>query len=149
MKTTITRLVLFVALFIGHQVTAQQVGQTGAAITVNKEVHDYGNIKHKANGDCEFIVTNTGTEPLILATVKGSCQCTVPSWPTEPIAPGASATIKVTYNTERVGAINKTVTITSNAVNEPTKVVRIKGNVMAAPDGTSPVNESGAPAVGN
>jgi hypothetical protein len=83
---------------------------------------------------------------LIISNAKGSCGCTVPEWPKEPIAPGAKATIKVKYDTKRPGAINKSVTITSNAVNEPTKVIRIKGNVLPAPEGTAPVNNSGVPA---
>jgi len=115
---------------------------------VNKETHDYGSIKAGANGVCEFVIQNEGTEPLILATVKGSCQCTVPSWPTEPIPPGESAVISVKYNTENVGPINKSVTITSNAINEPIKVLRISGNVLAKPEGASPVINSGAPVIG-
>jgi hypothetical protein len=51
----------------------------------------------------------------------------------------------VKYDTKRAGAINKNVTITSNAVNEPNKVIRIKGNVAPAPEGASPVNNAGAP----
>lgn len=117
--------------------------QTGASISVNKETHDYGTIKTGADGNCEFVITNTGNEPLILATVKGSCSCTVPSWPTEPIAPGATAAIKVTYNTTRPGPINKSVTITSNAVNEPVKVLRISGNVLPVEEGLTPVSTSG------
>jgi hypothetical protein len=69
----------------------------------------------------------------------------VPSYPQAPIAPGQSATIKVKYDTNRVGPINKSVTITSNASNEPTKIVRIKGNVNAGPQGGAPVNNAGAP----
>ena len=46
--------------------------------------------------------------------------------------PGSSATMTVRYDTKRVGAINKSVTITSNAANEPNKVVRIKGTVLAS-----------------
>ena len=70
----------------------------------------------------------------------------MPSWPKEPVNPGQTATITVKYDTKRTGAINKSVTITSNAVNEPTKVIRIKGNVLPKPTGSAPVNNSGAPA---
>ncbi|MBL7899920.1 MAG: DUF1573 domain-containing protein [Crocinitomicaceae bacterium] len=103
----------------------------GAIITLDKEVHDYGTIKAGANGECVFKVTNTGNEPLIISFCKGSCSCTVSSCPKEPIAPGASAEITVTYNTDHVGPINKSVTINSNATNYPSKTVYIKGNVLS------------------
>jgi hypothetical protein len=116
--------------------------QTGPQIALDKDVHDYGTIPQGANGTCEFVVTNTGDQPLILTNCTGSCGCTVPKCDTEPIKPGGRTTITVKYDTKRVGAINKTVTISSNATNEPEKVVRIKGSVSAAPESpTSPVKE--------
>lgn len=117
------------------------VGGSGPMITLNKEVHDYGTIDQNANGTCEFKVTNTGDQPLIISNCKGSCGCTVPKCDTAPIAPGASSIITVKYATERVGPINKSVTITSNAVNAPTKIIRIKGEVKGSsnPAPTSPV----------
>jgi hypothetical protein len=59
----------------------------------------------------------------------------------------------VKYDTKRPGAINKSVTITSNAVNgsfdsatkTSTSILRIKGNVLPAPEGQAPVNNLGAP----
>lgn len=104
----------------------------GPQISVDKDVHDYGTIKQGANGTCEFNITNTGSEPLIISRAKGSCGCTVPDWPKEPILPGESAIMSVRYDTKRVGPINKSVTITSNATNAATKVVRIKGKVLAS-----------------
>lgn len=136
--------VLFIALVAMQSATAQEVAN-GATIEFDKEIHDYGTIEQNADGTCEFKFTNNGTEPLIISNAKGSCGCTVPSWPKEPIAPGASESIKVKYDTKRVGPINKSVTITSNASNEPTKIIRIKGTVKAKPQGAAPVNESGAP----
>jgi hypothetical protein len=105
---------------------------SGPQIQLEKESHDYGTIENGANGDCTFTFRNTGNAPLILENVKGSCSCTVPNWPTEPILPGKTGEIKVHYNTTHSGPINKSVTITSNAVNEAVKVVRIKGNVLPA-----------------
>ncbi|MBD3638407.1 MAG: DUF1573 domain-containing protein [Crocinitomicaceae bacterium] len=138
-KAIFTLSLLVVALVGFNSANAQEVEQKdGPKISVDKEVHDYGTIDQGGNGECVFIVTNTGTEPLILSRCKGSCGCTVPTCPQEPIAPGASAKIKVKYDTNRVGPINKSVTITSNAVNEPNKIVRIKGNVKAKPVENSP-----------
>ena len=107
---------------------------TGPVISLDKEVHDYGTIAKDADGTCYFTVTNTGTEPLIISKCKGSCGCTVPQCDATPITPGANSKITVKYDTKRVGPINKSVTITSNAVNEPTKVIRIKGKVEGAVD---------------
>lgn len=106
---------------------------SGAEITFDKDVHDFGNMKQGGDATYEFKFKNTGTEPLVISNARGSCGCTVPQWPQEPIKPGASSTIKVTYDSKRVGPINKSVTITSNAGNEPTKVLRITGNIEAVP----------------
>ena len=66
---------------------------------------------------------------MIISNVKGSCGCTVPTKPEEPIMPGETGEIKVKYATNRVGPFSKTVTITSNAY-EPTVVLKIKGRVL-------------------
>jgi len=131
MKKAIFTLSLLVAAMLSFNSVAQEVGANGPVLKIDKEVHDYGTIDQGANGECVFVVTNTGNQPLILSRCKGSCGCTVPSCPQEPIAPGASAKIKVKYDTNRVGPINKSVTITSNAGNEPNKVIRIKGQIKA------------------
>lgn len=116
------------------------VAQSGPLIQLDKQVHDYGTIAQGANGECVFTVTNTGDAPLIITNCKGSCGCTVPKCDTAPIAPGQKSTITVKYDTKRTGVINKSVTISSNATNEPEKVVRIKGMVEGqAPQGTAPV----------
>ncbi len=145
MKSFTLSILFVVSAMISGKVSAQV--ESGAKIEFKKDVHDYGNIKNGANGVYSFEFTNNGNAPLIISKAEGSCGCTVPTWPKEPIAPGAKATISVKYDTKKAGEINRTVTITSNAVNEPVKVLRIKGNVAAAPaEGTSPVNNSGAPA---
>ena len=119
---------------------------SGALISIDKEVHDYGTIEQGADGTSVFVITNNGTAPLIISLCKGSCGCTVPQCPKEPIPPGGTAEIKVKYDTKRVGPINKSVTITSNADNEPRKVIRISGTVKAKPQGGAPTNTgSGMP----
>lgn len=123
------------ATFIAALLPAFIAAQAGPMIQLDKQVHDYGTIAQGANGDCVFMVTNTGDAPLIITNCKGSCGCTVPKCDTEPILPGHKSPITVRYDTKRTGPINKSVTITSNAANEPEKVVRIKGMVegTAAP----------------
>lgn len=119
----------------------------GPEISFEKDVHDFGTLKQHGDASTEFKFTNTGNQPLIISNARGSCGCTVPSWPKEPIAPGETGVIKVKYDSKRLGMINKSVTISSNATNQPTKVIRIKGKIEKAPkEETMPVNEStGAP----
>lgn len=142
MKKLLTTLsILFCIAVAGYS----QESTSGAEIVFEEEIHDFGTLKQGGDASTEFKFTNTGTEPLIISNAKGSCGCTVPEWPREPIAPGQSAAIKVKYDSKRVGPINKSVTITSNASNTPTKVIRIKGNIQAAPqtdDAALPVKDN-------
>ena len=117
--------------------------QLGPEIEFEQVVHDYGDVPYNGNGECEFRFTNTGTEPLLVQKPKSSCGCTIPSWPNEPILPGESDVIKVTYRTNRAGNINKTVTVTSNAVKNSTVVLRIKGRVLEQPSEVLPANNNG------
>ncbi|MGL2994323.1 DUF1573 domain-containing protein [Flavobacterium sp. TSSA_36] len=103
----------------------------GAGMVFVNETIDYGTIARNADGKREFVFTNNGNAPLIITNAQGSCGCTVPSSPKEPILPGAKGVIGVKYATDRVGAFTKTVTITSNAAGQPTKVLTIKGTVLA------------------
>lgn len=144
-KVLLSLAVMFVTVLGTNKVVAQEV-TNGAQIKFAKDIHDYGNVEYGGNGQCTFEFTNTGNAPLIISNAKGSCGCTVPSWPKEPVAPGATASLSVKYDTKRPGAINKSVTITSNASNSPTKVVRIKGTVKPKPTSGVPVNNAGAPA---
>ena len=99
-----------------------------AEIVFEKTVHNYGTIKKGADGTCEFHFKNKGKEPLMLTNVSTSCGCTVPTWPKEPIKPGKKGVIKVVYDTKRIGFINKTITVWSNAKNQSV-VLTIKGVV--------------------
>ena len=134
---TLTVVFAAVALSFG------QANPNAPEMSFEKEVHDYGTINQGANGTYEFVFTNTGKEPLIITTAKGSCGCTVPAWPNEPIPPGGSDVIKVKYDTKRLGAFNKSVTITSNAAT-PTKVIKIQGKVIADSGSSTPVKQNGA-----
>lgn len=93
---------------------------------------DYGTIKQDADGNRVFTFTNDGKEPIVISEAHGSCGCTVPTYPKEPIMPGKTAEIKVHYDTHRVGPFSKSVTVNSNAKNSPV-VLRISGTVEAAP----------------
>ncbi len=117
-------------------------------ITFVKLVHDYGQIEQGANGECEFEFKNTGKADLILTNCRSSCGCTVPSWPKDPIAPGKKAVIKVKYNTNRIGQINKSITVESNAVNDRV-VLKITGNISPKAQEAAPQNNTGAPKANN
>lgn len=128
MKNTVIALV---ALFATSTFAfAQDKAASGAAFKFETDVLDYGTIENGSDGNRVFKFKNVGNEPLIISDAKGSCGCTTPEWPKEPIAPGASGTIKVHYDTKRTGNFTKTVTLTSNAV-EASKILTIKGNVNA------------------
>lgn len=103
----------------------------GAGMVVENETINYGKIAHNADGKRQFVIVNNGTQPLIITSATGSCGCTVPSAPKEPIAPGAKAYIDVSYATDRVGPFTKTVTVSSNAVQGVSKVLTITGEVLA------------------
>lgn len=98
-------------------------------VELDKMEHDFGTINEGAVVETEFIVKNTGEADLIIADAKGSCGCTVPQPPKEPIAPGQSAPIKVSFDSNgKPGMQNKTVTLTTNTENG-SEVFNIKANV--------------------
>ncbi|MBA5628472.1 DUF1573 domain-containing protein [Moheibacter lacus] len=90
---------------------------TAAVLTFESETYDFGNLPAAAKVDHYFKFTNTGKSPLIIKDAKGSCGCTVPEFPKEPIAPGATDSIKITYDAgSQKGRQQKTVTLTTNTV---------------------------------
>jgi len=142
------RITLFIfATFIALAMFAQEAADKAPVadnpnapeISFEKTVHDYGTIAYQGDGKCEFKFTNTGKEPLILTNVRSSCGCTVPKWPREPILPGQSDVINVEYKTNRIGKINKTITVQSNAKTSSV-VLRIQGQVLKPEESTSPEN---------
>lgn len=121
-------------------VAQQNEGAAGISFTApdsttaafDKTEHDFGTIKYAGNGECDFTFTNTGSQPMIISRCVGSCGCTVPTWPKEPILPGKTGVIHVKYDTKRVGNFTKSVTITSNA-GSGTRILKIKGKVEPQP----------------
>jgi len=137
---------LFSALFmmcnIAFAQTEKAEPQNGPEISFKETNHDFGNIQFKGNGSYEFVFVNTGNEPLILTQPKSSCGCTVPEWPRQPILPGESNVIRVTYkNTDRPGSFNKYVTIFSNSLTNNEIKLHIKGVVLAQPTEAAPLRE--------
>lgn len=99
--------------------------------------HDFGTIEQNTTNPKTFTFTNTGNEPLIISDAKGSCGCTVPEYPRQPIAPGETGEIKVVYSPgTQANQQTKSVTITANT--EPaTTVLRIKANVTPSANATT------------
>jgi|TARA_B110000240_G_scaffold114701_1_gene128678 hypothetical protein len=146
------KLLLFLMLVTGFTLVSAQnvittdVPQTeessNATIDFVSKVVDYGTIEHNADGARKFVFTNNGTEPLLIKNAKGSCGCTVPTWPREAIAPGATAEIGVKYATNRVGKFTKTITLTTNASKKPV-ILTVKGEVNPAPkEETAPLRKT-------
>lgn len=103
-----------------------------AEFKFDKEEYGFGTITQGQSVSYDFTFTNTGNEPLIITNAQASCGCTVPQWPKEPIMKGQSGTIKVTFNsTGKLGVQDRTVTITSNAKQNP-MVLHLKGTVDKA-----------------
>jgi len=103
--------------------------------------HDFGTIEQNTTNPHVFSFTNTGTEPLLISDAKGSCGCTVPEYPKEPVMPGEKGEIKVVYSPgTQKNMQTKTVTLTANT--EPaTTVLRIKANVNPGAGGSEAAND--------
>ena len=102
----------------------------GPIIKFDSLIANYGVVNKGGNGTRYFTFTNIGDKPLVITAAKSSCGCLVASWPREPILPGGKGRIKATYATNRIGRINKSITIYSNAINGNRKTLRIKGEVL-------------------
>jgi hypothetical protein len=98
----------------------------------DKLEHDYGTIQKGSDQYCSFQLTNTGKTPLVIQEAHGSCGCTVPEYPKEPIRPGQTVTIRVRYDTNRIGPFEKQVTVTFQGIPTPA-TLKIRGNVLAPP----------------
>ncbi|WP_192822436.1 DUF1573 domain-containing protein [Rufibacter sp. LB8] len=105
-------------------------------MTFKESEHDFGNIKDNQKVQHTFSFTNTGQAPLIIESATATCGCTVPEWPKEPIAPGASGNIKVEFDPAgKSGQQSKQITITANTdpqINQVTIKTNIVGTVPQA-----------------
>lgn len=131
--TTLTMLTLSITAFAQPE------------ITMDRTLHDYGMLEQGDDTYTEFWLTNTGTEALLIDEIKPACGCTVPEWTKAPILPGDSTLIVITYDSKRLGVINKTATIHSNASNGAV-VLRLKGEVSPVKnDSPEKVDGDGVP----
>ena len=117
--------------FMAFSVQAQDEKEVdGPVITFEESSKDFGDITQGDKVEHIFKLENTGNAPLIISNVAATCGCTVPNWPKEPIAPGKTAQIKVSFNSAgKMGKQNSVVRIYSNAT-EPIEKVSMISNVL-------------------
>ncbi|GAB3219146.1 hypothetical protein GCM10027454_08160 [Algoriphagus aestuariicola] len=129
---TMKKLGILLSLFafaLVFRASAQEQA-SGAVITFEEKSVDFGDIVQGAKVEHTFVLTNSGSAPLVISNVAATCGCTVPSWPKEPVAPGKSAEIKVSFNsTGKMGKQNSVVRIYSNA-SEPIEKISLISNVL-------------------
>ena len=148
-KALFTALLLIAAVTIFAQQTKvtyqnkqvqenEEQKKNGPIAKFDKMEYDYGNIPRGKPQTATFTLTNEGKEPLIISYAKASCGCTNLKYDREPILPGKSSEISVTYNAAAPGNFVKTVVIRTNADSNQT-ILKIKGtvvNVVDPPPGT-------------
>ncbi|HMP98220.1 MAG TPA: DUF1573 domain-containing protein [Cyclobacteriaceae bacterium] len=125
---------LFFVSVLALAATAQQAPEqkpTGPFMKFEKTSHDFGDISHGDKVTHIFKFTNTGNEPVIITNIAVQCGCTAPKWPRDPVPPGASADIVISFDsTGKSGKQNKVVTIISNASNQ-NNTLTITTNILA------------------
>ena len=131
---------LFFAIAVAVVVNAQPPAATEDVLSMKEAGFDFGTIPQGKPVYHFFDVTNTGKTPMVISNVQTSCGCTTPEWSKEPIAPGATAKIKVGYNAAAEGHFEKFITIQYNQ--NLNKQVKISGTVWKAPAGSAPENSS-------
>lgn len=101
----------------------------GPIMSLESTVVDYGTIEQNGEPLRKVVFTNVGDAPLVIQNARGSCGCTVPTWPKKPILPGETGEIEIRYATNRIGQFSKTVTLTTNETSGEARVIRVQGKV--------------------
>ncbi|MFA6368679.1 MAG: DUF1573 domain-containing protein [Bacteroidales bacterium] len=99
-------------------------------IVFEKTSHDYGVIFAGDNGEVVFNFKNEGNTPLVINNAVASCGCTVPKWSKNPIMPKQSGDIKVEYNTNIIGDIKRSITVSTNDPDKPRIVLILTGKIV-------------------
>ena len=122
-------LLSFMAFTFATAIFAQKKADDIAKL--NTETFDFGKIKQNVPATATFIVTNIGTEPLIIEQANPTCGCTISDYTKEPIAPGKSGVINATYNAAAMGHFEKHLTVKFAGIDE-IKSITFTGDVLAA-----------------
>ena len=143
------KIAIIVALFTSVLTVRSQTLTNGTGVALprppdflqlKENTHNFGKIPQGRPAVTVFEIVNTGSTAMRLDNVQASCGCTTPEWSREPIAPGATAIIKVGYNAYAEGPFTKTVTIVYDT--NRTKTLTISGEVYKAPSASAPENAS-------
>lgn len=138
MKRLALSFLMMLFVVAAYAQNAKKATVDGPQITFQESEYNFGDIKQGEKVEHVFAFKNTGTAPLVLSNVLTTCGCTASEWPKEPIAPGKTAQIKVTFNSAgKMGVQNKVVTIISNASNAQEQVKMI-GNIVPANAAANP-----------
>jgi hypothetical protein len=120
-------LLIAAAFVVSLSVMAQEKAED--VLKVNTEKYDFGKIKQGVPVTTYFELTNTSDKPLVIENAWGSCGCTTPEVPKEPIAPHSTTKLKVNYNAAAMNHFEKDVYIKLAGVQQP-KTVKITGEVL-------------------
>lgn len=134
MKRTLNIVILLAIAVIFFNAAPTEFDKYDTKIPIIKfetETIDYGTTEQNSDGLRVFTFTNTGDAPLLISKVTTSCGCTVPNYSKAPIFPGENGELSIKYDTKRLGAFTKTVTVTSNAEGG-NKILKIKGHIVAS-----------------
>jgi len=123
------------ASLVNNPRSADGINQTDLATAPTMDfadtLYDFGQMHDGEKATHNFSFTNNGKRPLLITNAAGSCGCTVPDFPHEPIAPGQSGVINVIFNSSgKSGMQHKSVTLKSNAA-RGTHVLYITANVIS------------------
>ena len=101
-------------------------------IKFETDLHEFGNVDVNSENKYSFTFKNSGNEPLKISNAKGSCGCTVPNWPKEPILPGEGGEIEVVFRPSKGQAGSKqtkTVTVSANTSPSENTILKISAFV--------------------
>lgn len=131
--------VLFILAFFlgGNQFNGNIPSGDDVKTTIqwSETIHDFGNVKFNDPAAVDFTFTNNGDEPAIITSVKASCGCTATDYTKEPVMPGKTGKVTVTYNSKREGTFSKTVSVFFQG-KEQAETLIIKGVVESNPQPT-------------
>ncbi|WP_162128504.1 DUF1573 domain-containing protein [Flavobacterium phycosphaerae] len=127
-------LLSIVVLFVMTTSCKKENVTSETEMTFETQKHDFGTITQGDKVVFDFKFKNTGKSDLVITDAKGSCGCTIPEYPKEPVAPGAAGIVKVSFNSAgKIGENSKSVVLSAN-VPEGKKILYIQSNIV--PKGT-------------
>lgn len=154
MKTKVNSLAFLLPAFFTIGLSAQELevaspvetspSEPTAAITIEESIHDFGVVEEGTIVSQVFTFTNTSDQPLVISDARGSCGCTVPQWPHEPIQPGETASLTVEFDSKgKQGKRNQRVTLTANT-SPPQTFLYLTGEVITKENVDTDISDSPA-----